>query len=462
MIKDPLRNLKNELEKELFQNIEMPSQKQAILTKIQKQKYKKRRNWRMILNVGIVAAIIFIVSVLGSSYLPKDELVENDHLNETKEPQDDKGHSAFIPEDALKEKIEKEKRTLQDKKRQSPVREESPDTEDVDTQGQEKEEEKEAVGEFIIDPPTFDFSVIIQNPEEFKEKASKGILYGTDTKLGDTYDSIKERYGKLPATGGYEGGYRYFLGDDYVLSFRERQGGTLYRSESRIKEKTLTVNQVINAMGDPYYFYDMMNDRVNLVYTVDGNQLLMRVEGLVDIDGTSDNSDFKVVGVDLEAEVTAVELSETWIDEKKLAKKVKFITADDLEIPFHFNENWIIEAKEKILAKQQVKNIDYKKIENDDTSYCFKITVGKDITHEKGKEIARYLIEEITTSSEKETGQKRVWDYYSYSLLVTQERNGMTKRILEGYAQNFPKKDSMDTPHQTAGSYPPEVEWVQY
>ncbi|KPL59321.1 hypothetical protein [Rossellomorea vietnamensis] len=329
MNEDPLHNLKDELEKELFQHKEIPSQKKTIITKIQQQKYKKRRSWRMILNPAIVAAIIFIGSVLGSSYLSKDELAKNDHQIESKERKDEKSHSAFIPEDDLKEKIEKEKRTLQDKKRESSVKEELPDSEDVDTQVQEMEEEKKPVGEFIIDPPTFDFSVIIQNPEEFKEQASKGVLYGTETKLGDTYDSIIERYGKLPATGGYEGGYRYFLGSDYVLSFTEQQGGALDRAEVRNKGNTLTVNQIINALGEPYFLYDMMNDRVNLVYYVGENQLLMRVEGLVDIDDESENSDFKVVGVDPEAEVTAVTLSEKWIDEKTLTKNVKFITSAD-------------------------------------------------------------------------------------------------------------------------------------
>jgi hypothetical protein len=459
MNKDPLHNLKDELDKELFQHMEITSQKRSIMSKIQQQKKKRRINWHMFLNFGIAAAIIFIVSILGSSYLPKDELADEDRIEENQEPQDDKERSTFIPEDELKEKLEEEKRAIQDRDRQSPVRVEEPDTDPKPPVEKEEPEKEEPVEEVSIAPTPFDFSYIIQNPGEFKDQASKGILHGTNTKLGETYDSIKEKYGDLPLAGGYEGGYQYFLGEDYVLSFTEEQGGILHRSEVRSQDTPLTVNQVIKALGDPYYFHNLMSDRIYLVYFLGGNQILMRVEGLVDLEPESVNVDYKVVGVDLEAKVTSVELSEKWLNEKNLPKEVRFISKEDVIDPLKFNQKWFTQAKEKALTNNQVKNVEFVNFNNSETQFLFKLTVTDETTAEKAKELIKNFIQELTRISEKDTGDQRVWDYFGYSLLVNSSTKGT---LLEGYGTNYTKDPNSDKPHHTTGAYPPEIDWHEH
>ncbi|MBW3110317.1 hypothetical protein KYJ26_00475 [Bacillus sp. MCCB 382] len=461
MNKDPLHNLKDELDKELFQNIDIPSQKRTILTKIQKQKKKKGFNWNMVLNVGIAAAIIFIVSILGSSYLPKDELADKDQMEENQEPQDDNDHSAFIPEDDLQKKIDEEKQDTQNKKRQSPVREEGPDTDDINKPANEKKEEKETGEEVTLTPPAFDFSSIIENPGEFKDQASKGILHGSGVEIGDTYESVTDKYGNINLAVMYEGGPVYSLGDNYLLSFTEKQGGTLHKSGVKFQgDSSVTVKQVINALGDPYYFYNEMNDHVSLEYIIGDYEISLIVEGLYKLDKTG--SDYKVEGIDLEAKVVRVELDSKKMPIEFLTKEVRFITEADLKLPMQFNNTWFSQAKEKVMNYDEVEDVTMKKIDAE-ASLIFQLKVKEGTTSERGKELTNELIQEITRISENDTGEERVWDYFAYRILVT----STPKLIVEGYGLNMYGRKLADVPpgekpHQTTGTYPPEIAWHEF
>ncbi|MGG3915957.1 hypothetical protein [Rossellomorea vietnamensis] len=464
MNKDPLHNLKDELDKELFQNIEITSQKRSIMSKIQKQKQKKSFNWNMILNVGIAAAIIFIVSILGSSYLPKDELAEDDHIEKNQEPEDENEHSAFIPEDELKEKMEEEKKASQGKKRPSPVREEEPDTSTETTKPVEEEkEEKEPVEKVSLASPSFDFSSIIQNPGEFKDQASQGILFGSGIKIGDTYDSVVEKYGDVKFATFYEGTPVYSLGDDYLLSFTEKEGGTLYNSGVKYnKNSSVNVNQVINALGDPYYFFNAMDDELLLIYYVGEFQVAMRVEGLYKLEDNTGNNAYKVEGVDLKAKVVRVELTQKTMDKQYLTKDVRFISEEDRIKPMKFNDTWFTQAREKVVAYDDVEDVTLKKFDAE-ASLSFQVKVKEGTTAERGKELTDELIQEITRISEQDTGEERVWDYFACSVLVT----STPQLILEGYGTNNYGRKLTDVPfgekpHQTTGTYPPEIKWHEF
>ncbi|MFP3470740.1 hypothetical protein R0J90_11925, partial [Micrococcus sp. SIMBA_144] len=61
------------------------------------------------------------------------------------------------------------------------------------------------------------------------------------------------------------------------------------------------------------------------------------------------------------------------------------------------------------------------------------------------------------------TGEERVWDYFAYRILVT----STPKHIVEGYGLNMYGRKLADVPsgekpHQTIGTYPPEIAWHEF
>jgi hypothetical protein len=322
--RDPLFTLKEDLDKEIFDKIEITSQKRRILSKIHHQHHKKKINWHIFLNIGVTAAFICLLSILGSSYLSNEELTKEDPGEEIQKPEKTDRHSTFIPEDDLKDEINEEKREL--RKKQQPVVEEDK-TDPAPSSGDEEEEpekEEPKPSETTNMVPPFDFSYILQNPAAFKAEASQGILHGTNTFIGESFESITEKYGNLPFASGAEGGYKHNLGSDYLLTFDEKGDGSLHRVEVKRTDTNITVEQMVNALGDPYFYHDMMTtNRVYMAYIYGNYQLTMMVEGEVELKQKNTNPELDVVFVDSDARLTTLQLSSKWLDETLLNKNTE-------------------------------------------------------------------------------------------------------------------------------------------
>ncbi|WP_175990061.1 hypothetical protein [Bacillus sp. Marseille-Q1617] len=323
--RDPLFTLKEDLDKELFDKIEITSQKRRIMSKIHHHHPKKKINWYIFLNIGVIAAFICLLSILGSSYLSNEELTEEDPGEEIQIPDKPDQPSTFIPEDDLKDEIKKEKRELR-KKEQPAVEDDKTDPAPSNEDEEEESEKEEPKQRGTTSPaPPFDFSFILQNPTAFKAEASQGILHGVNIVIGESFDSITEKYGNLPFASGTEGGYKHNLGSDYLLTFDEKGDGILHRVEVKRRTVTnLTVEQMVNALGIPYFYHDAMSTgEIYMAYIYGDYQLTMRVEGDVELRQRDTNADLDVVFVDSAAKLTTLQLSRKWLDETLLNKNTE-------------------------------------------------------------------------------------------------------------------------------------------
>ncbi|MEL3970733.1 hypothetical protein AAEO50_00425 [Rossellomorea oryzaecorticis] len=327
--KDPLFTLKEDLDKELFDKIEITSQKRLIMSKIHHKHTKKKINWHIFLNIGVTAAVICLLSILGSSYLSNEELTEEDPGEEIKNPEMTDQHSMFIPEDDLKDEINEEKKEI--RKKQKPVVEDNINDPAPSSEEEEPEKEEPKPNETTIQVPPFDFSYILQNPAAFTAEASQGILHGTNTIIGESFESIAEKYGDLPFVSGAEGGYKHNLGSDYLLTFDEKGEGILHRVEVKRRINTnLTVEQMVNALGIPYFYHDAMSTNgVYMAYIYGNYQVTMRVEGKVELNQRDTNADLDVVFVDSDAKLTTLQLSRKWLEETLLNKNTEISAGEE-------------------------------------------------------------------------------------------------------------------------------------
>ncbi|QTC40497.1 hypothetical protein I7V34_15125 [Bacillus sp. V3] len=312
------------MDKEIFDKIDITSQKRRIMSKIHHQQPKKKINWHTFLNIGVTAAVVCLLSILSSSYLSIEEPTEEDPGKEIQKPEKRGQHSTFMPEDDLKDEISDEKRELR-KKQQTAVEEDKSDSAPSSVEEEEEPEKKEPKpNETTNAVPPFDFSYILQNPAAFKAEASQGILHGVNTSIGESFESIEEKYGTLPFASGTEGGYKHNLGSHYLLTFDEKEGGTLHRVDVSRTDTYLTVKQVVNALGAPYFYHDAMTtDSVYVAYIYGDYQLTMRVEGDVELRQRNGTADLEVVFVDSDAHLTTLQLSRKWLDETLLNKNTE-------------------------------------------------------------------------------------------------------------------------------------------
>jgi hypothetical protein len=453
--KDPLFNIKEELDKEVFDKMEVTSQKRSIMSKIHQHQQKKKITWHIFLNIGVTAAVICLLSILGSSYLSNEELAEEAPVEKIQEPEEPDQQSTFTPEDDLQDKIDQEKKDLL-KKRKAALDKEptNPDPPVVENEMDKEKEIEEAAS--TLTP--FDYSYIIQNPDKFKSEASQGILHGTHTVIGESYNAIAAKHGDLPFAGGAEGGYKHHLGNDYLLTFDAKGDGILHRAEvSRRPSTNLTVKQMVNALGEPYYYHDLMNGYVYMAYLYGNYQITMRVEGDVGLKQNSTNAEYKVVSVDPGARLTTLELGRKWLNEELLNKGHEQDPGGSVEPAPIFKDKWVNIAKEKMLVNNDFKNIELQRNVNSDDQFLFKIYVSEGTAIETAKKLADVFLAEVTRAAEEEFKEQSIWNYYSYSLLVNRQKSdGTFESILEGYAENF----SGNTKPVVRGTHPP-VDWHQ-
>jgi hypothetical protein len=170
----------------------------------------------------------------------------------------------------------------------------------------------------------FDLSLILSHPEEFKEAASKGIFYGTNLRIGNSYKIITAKYGDLKPEGSYKGGYLSLVGTDYHLNFPAEKEGSLLSIRTMNPKPVTKVKTVIEDLGEPYYYHDLMDGSVNLVYLFGEFQVTMELEGSNKTETKQDSADYKVVGIDLNSTITSFELRKTWIKAENLDKNVNY------------------------------------------------------------------------------------------------------------------------------------------
>ncbi|MGG3915959.1 hypothetical protein [Rossellomorea vietnamensis] len=170
----------------------------------------------------------------------------------------------------------------------------------------------------------FDFTFILSHPEEFKEAASKGIFYGTNLRIGNSYKIITAKYGDLKPEGSYKGGYLSLVGTAYHLNFPAEKEGSLLSIRTMNPRPVTKVETVIEDLGEPYYYHDLMDGSVNLVYLFGDYQVTMELKGSNKTEPKQDSADYKVVGIDLDSTITSFELRKTWIKAENLDKNVNY------------------------------------------------------------------------------------------------------------------------------------------
>ena len=303
MNKDPFKDLKNQLDNELFDqsSSEMKSQKDEIMTRIQKKsRLHRKKPTYFAANVVIPAVVILLLSVLGSSYLFDQEQVK-ENPEEQKEPQD---QYTYIPTDELEDQIQKDKTEYQ---KAAKPEEEVKQEEQAKQIEEDRGEKTEASGKKeTIEPENlsaFRYSDIFDHPQQFKEASSEGRIYGTSISLGAAFTDLEKKYGEFSS-------YKYL-----ETSFRRKENYLLTLSQNQhVKEieidkeyTSYKLEQLIDLYGDPYYIFNAVANELYAAYDFGKYRVEFQIEG---INKVEDQEDFAVKEIDLGSSITSVNFME--------------------------------------------------------------------------------------------------------------------------------------------------------
>ncbi|WP_299744204.1 hypothetical protein [uncultured Rossellomorea sp.] len=409
MNKDPLHNIKDEIERKVFKNTEPVSQKRAILTKIRNEKQKKSSVKSIFINLGVPLCIILILSILGSSYLFNEDLVKE---NENEQEQEEPAELTYVPTDEWDEKIIDEKVAI--RKSATPVDEVSEEPKQESEAPQEKKEEEDKTKPADTPPPlpAFDFSMILNDPNTFKEKAANGTFVGTSFTIGDSMEGIqeiyKDKYKNLDTKKGHKG---YDRVEDYLLYFQDEK--TLLEVRSNISP-SYTLDRVIATLGEPYYFLNALEGVISANYLYGDYIVEMEIQGNNKI---KPNSMEEIQFIDRESVITSVALFKNDGGSKSLSKDIKYLG----EEPTEFRTEWFNEARDYIVENTVSHAVI---LHSQQSPLEFNIVVPQETPEDEMRAIANQFLKRLTDVSNKAIEEGTIWNDYTYVIHIENSIDG--------------------------------------
>ncbi|MGM0853908.1 MAG: hypothetical protein ACQEWI_15075 [Bacillota bacterium] len=416
MNKDPLRNIKNEIEREVFKNINPVSQKRAILSKIKNEKQKKSSPKSLFINLGIPLCIIMILSILGSSYLFKKDLVKE------KEQEESIDQFTFIPTDELEDRIQDEKALI--KKSATPI-DDVKENEGQEEQKEQEEKEEEALTdgkeqankpEPVDTPPLtpFDFSIIMNHPNEFKREAEKGTFIGTSFTIGNSVDEIQELYkDRFEDINVMKGHKDYDRIDNYLLHYLQDEK-KLLQIRSNINS-SYKLDQVIETLGEPYYFYNVMEG----VYSANFHYGEYIVE--MELQGQNKLKPYtagEIQIIDRDSYITSVALFKGKGGSDYLSKDVKYLGEEE---PVEFRPEWFNEARDYIVQNTVSPAV---LLRSQQDPLEFNIVVPQETSEDEMRAIANQFLKRLTDVSNKAIEEGTIWNDYTYVIHIENSIDG--------------------------------------
>jgi hypothetical protein len=413
MNKDPLHNMKNEIEREVFKNTDPVSQKRAILTKIRNEKQKKSSVKSIFINLGVPLCIILILSILGSSYLFKEDLVKENEKEIEEEPTD---QLTYVPTDEWDEKIIEEKASI--RKSATPVddvkenQEQEAEAEAEKVPEKKEEEDKNEPADTPPPLPAFDFSMILNNPNAFKEKAASGTFVGTSFTIGDSMEGIqdmyKDKYKNLDTKKGHKG---YDRVEDYLLYFQDEK--TLLEIRSNISP-SYTLDQVIATLGEPYYFLNALEGVISANYLYGDYIVEMEIQGNNKI---KPNSMEEIQFIDRESVITSVALYKNEGGSKSLSKDIKYLGEESTE----FRTEWFNEARDYIVENTVSHAVI---LHSQQSPLEFNIVVPQETPEDEMRTIANQFLKRLTDVSNEAIEEGTIWNDYTYVIHIENSIDG--------------------------------------
>jgi hypothetical protein len=410
MNKDPFKDLKNQLDNELFNTEhsreELKSQKDQIITRIQtKERKRKKKPAYFAANVVIPAVIILLLSILGSSYLMDQEKKKEI----TEEQPDPKEQYTYIPTDELEEQVQKEKSEYQ--KAAEPEKEEQ--QEEPDKQVEENTEfEKEEVGDEAIAPENlsaFRYSDIFEHPEQFRKASSEGRIYGTSISLGDPFSELEQKYGDFTSYIDLETSYKRKKNLLFMLDKEDH----LKRVDIDKEYTSYKLEQLIELYGEPgYYFYHAVTNEMLAVYHFKDYRVEFQIEGLNKI---ADQENFDVKEIDLGSSITSVNFMKKYENEKipDFTSDIKYLQDKDT---LDFKAEWFDAAAAKVKNQTTVtKAVLTTKEKHITASLYFPI----ESEETEIKEAVNQLLKEITAEANNDGIKEELWKTYTYRIFVS-------------------------------------------
>ncbi|OXS55463.1 hypothetical protein B0G93_12722 [Bacillus sp. V-88] len=407
MNKDPFQNIKNEIEKEIFQKTTPVSQKRTIMTKIRSEKQHRFSFKTIFINIAAPLCFIVILSILTSSYLFEDEKVKE---NETEETED---QFTFIPVDELDEQIQDEK--ARTRRSANPVEkiEEEKEFKEEEVQNEEKGKENEEQEETpdadkVVPLALFDFTDILNRPEVFKQEAGKGTFMGTPFTIGDSMDDIQAQFEDR-----YEVGKEYDRVGNYLLQYREKER-KLSQIQSSISS-VYTLKQVIETLGDPYYAYDGTREVFNAKYYY-GDYMV-----ILNLDGQNKGEPYTEAGVqiiDRSSNITSISLLKKDGSPATASSDVKYL-GDEEKV--EFRTEWFNEARDYIVEN----TVSHAVILHSQKSPLeFNIVVPQETPEDEMRAIANQFLKRLTDVSNDAIEEGTMWNDYTYVIHIENSIDG--------------------------------------
>jgi hypothetical protein len=427
-----LHNLKNEIEREVFKNTDPVSQKRAILTKIRSEKQKKSSVKSIFINLGVPLCIILILSILGSSYLFKEDLVKENEKEIEEEPTD---QLTYIPTDEWDEKIIDEKASI--RKSATPIDEVTEEPKQESEAPQEKKEEEDKTEPMDAPPlPAFDFSMILINPNDFKEKAANGTFVGTSFTIGDSMDEIqeayKDRYEDLNIMKGHRS---YDQIENYLLHFQAEKKLAQVRSDIRPSYK---LDKVISTLGEPYYFMNALEGVYSANYLYGEYIVEMEFQGNNKLKPYSME---EIQFIDRESIITSVALFKNDGRTDSLSKDVKYLGEEEL---MEFRPEWFNEARDYIVQNTVSHAVI---LHSQQDPLEFNIVVPQETPEDEMRAIANQLLKRLTDVSNEAIEEGTIWNDYTYVIHI--------ENSIDGYYDTG--SSSSKSTHE--GGYP-DINWT--
>ncbi|WP_044339949.1 hypothetical protein [Rossellomorea aquimaris] len=412
MNKDPFHNMKNEIEREVFKNTDPASQKRAILTKIRNEKQKKSSVKSIFINLGVPLCIILILSILGNSYLFKEDMVKENE-KEKEEP----AEFTYVPTDEWDEKIIEEKASI--RKSATPVedvkekQEQEAEPEPEKIPEKKEEEDKSEPADTPPPLPAFDFSMILNNPNAFKEKAANGTFIGTAFTIGDSMEGIqeiyKDKYEDLDTKKGHKG---YDRVENYLLYFQDEK--TLLEIRSNISP-SYTLDQVIATLGEPYYFLNALEGVYSANYLYGDYIVEMEIQGNNKI---KPNSMEEIQFIDRESVITSVALFKNDGRSEYLSKDVKYLGEEE---PMKFRPEWFNEARDYIVENTVSHAVI---LHSQQDPLEFNIVVPQETPEDEMRAIANQFLKRLTDVSNKAIEEGTIWNDFTYVIHIENSIDG--------------------------------------
>ncbi|UXH43177.1 hypothetical protein N5C46_15960 [Rossellomorea vietnamensis] len=430
MNKDPFQNIKNEIEKEIFQKTTPVSQKRAIMKKIRSEKQHRFSFKTICINIAAPLCFIVILSILTSSYLFQDEKVKE---NETEETED---QFTFIPVDKFDEQIQDEKAWT--RRSANPVKkiEEEREFKEEEVQNEEQKETPEA--DKVVPLALFDFTDILNRPEVFKQEAGKGTFMGTPFTIGDSMDDIQAQFEDR-----YEVGKEYDRVENYLLQYREKER-KLSQIQSSISS-VYTLKQVIETLGDPYYAYDGTREVFNAKYYY-GDYMV-----ILNLDGQNKGEPYTEAGVqiiDRSSYITSISLLKKDRSPATASSDVKYL--GDEEKTVVFRTEWLDEAREEVVNNTKAIEV---LLRSQQDPLEFNIVVPQETSEKEIKHIAHSFLKKLTDASSEEKEEESLWNTFSYIVHI---ENGIDGYYDTGVSYGSTTNDS--SPINQWGY--PEIIWT--